>query len=489
MRCDIAIRQTAGLTALAAGWFLFACPAYAWTFPEHVRISQSAFRSLAGTSDTKEAHDAASPSLEAVRARWHAFRNGIDKSLRLCPESDDEALILRRDKDDDVACVPLQALPALAGDHACTPAELGKDLGAAGGEWVLDVLDVAQDTANDLREVAHDEGECSAACVAGCRKKVGDSEETECESSCWHDCEEKANRDAIRRQMHVDMQSADSSYVPRAVRDYSHFQAVRRGPLLGAAGLENYLRAALKHGVEANATAAYVNYHVAAVRLALRARRHSAELTGYYTWALLTEAFALHFLEDLFSAGHIVGHWGSKAVRQGTHDYYCSNGVQATRWTADGKMAPENPKPPLFVARGDAFLRDDDIPSIADAVQTSMLQVVDAATASDAEAAKFYAEFGSGDVSPNVNSCTETVVRGGLSGFGTSSLIKQVLQDEPVPATRDPEMMRVSAENGIFIGAAATIQAARVQLEPVWNSKSWRASGWGTAQRALSTTR
>jgi hypothetical protein len=37
--------------------------------------------------------------------------------------------------------------------------------------------------------------------------------------------------------------------------------------------------------------------------------------------AFADEAFALHFLEDSFAAGHVAGNWGSTAGK-GTHAYY-----------------------------------------------------------------------------------------------------------------------------------------------------------------------
>jgi hypothetical protein len=42
---------------------------------------------------------------------------------------------------------------------------------------------------------------------------------------------------------------------------------------------------------------------------------------------LFDEAFALHFLEDAFAAGHVAGAWGDSSQRQGTHDFYNAAGV------------------------------------------------------------------------------------------------------------------------------------------------------------------
>jgi hypothetical protein len=67
---------------------------------------------------------------------------------------------------------------------------------------------------------------------------------------------------------------------------------------------------------------------------------------------LATESFALHFLEDSFSAGHFVGlhvgNAGSLAERAGTHDYYCEHGLDARTW--DRGLS--------YAAHGDGFLGD-----------------------------------------------------------------------------------------------------------------------------------
>ena len=49
---------------------------------------------------------------------------------------------------------------------------------------------------------------------------------------------------------------------------------------------------------------------------------------------LADEAFALHFMEDVFAAGHVAGTWGDVSQRKGTHDYYNESGLEVRTWQA-----------------------------------------------------------------------------------------------------------------------------------------------------------
>jgi hypothetical protein len=84
---------------------------------------------------------------------------------------------------------------------------------------------------------------------------------------------------------------------------------------------------------------------------------------------LADEAFALHFLQDSFAAGHFVGTWGNAAVRKGTHDYYNEHGLEAVSW--------DNQR---FVTLGDANMRPGDADHAAAAVRESLAQLASART-------------------------------------------------------------------------------------------------------------
>jgi hypothetical protein len=86
---------------------------------------------------------------------------------------------------------------------------------------------------------------------------------------------------------------------------------------------------------------------------------------------LADEAFALHFLEDTFAAGHVAGAWGDTSQRKGTHDYYNAAGLEAFLWNGSSSS---------IVLMGDAHMRQQDAERAATAIRTSLAQVVDVAS-------------------------------------------------------------------------------------------------------------
>jgi hypothetical protein len=80
--------------------------------------------------------------------------------------------------------------------------------------------------------------------------------------------------------------------------------------------------------------------------------------------ALFDEAFALHFLEDVFASGHVAGTWGDAAQRKGTHDFYNQNGLETFTWGGSNTSV---------VLMGDAHMRPEDAKIAADAVRDSPL--------------------------------------------------------------------------------------------------------------------
>jgi hypothetical protein len=378
----------AGLTAAGS--------ARAWVFSEHTSITRRAVELLE-----------ADPSTSAT---WHAVLPSIQGALGICERAAG-------------ACIAFEHLPSLAGDHSCTPLDLGqlaRANRAAKYSWVPDVLAVAADTDRQLTQ-AKDDG---------------------------------VLREEVRRQMHIDMQGADAHYLQRALLDYSHFQLARETDQLGMDGLTAYLGTALAPTQKSNATAAYTNYHVVALRLALAASRDPAQGQRFLARAIAAEAFALHFLEDSFSTGHFVGHWGSDAVRLGTHDFYARAGLEATRWSDATRT---------FLAHGDAFLSDAEREVAASAVKASLAQVLSAATGRGADVvASFDGVYGF----EAFDSCQSEQVAPALGVAARSPWLLAVLRDEPAPSPRRPEVARVHAEKGVFLGVAASTQAAAVLHEP-----------------------
>ncbi|MCU0682233.1 MAG: hypothetical protein MUF34_08260 [Polyangiaceae bacterium] len=449
--------------------------ARAWVLPEHTQITAHA---LASMRHDGRMTPAMGEALERVRVVLDlADHDGV----RVEPGC-------RRGAPDlpgggRAHCPSLAYLPALAGDHSCRPAQLEAFLlEPTSRRWLEDVVRVGDITWNELAHATSDEA-----------------------------------RAQTRRGMHVDLQRADEDYVARAAVDYAHFELAREaGPLT----LSNYLALAFAPAQQANATAAYANYHTAALRLADEARRAvGAARDARLVRALLAEAFALHFLEDSFAAGHFTGHWGSDSARVGTHDYYSGFGAEATTWaTLDRRaladalgLAPAGGAPPdvpyspprpgaaaltaapppaltaaapataskpaplaawaaagpgearfgaaPYRARGDAFLGDVDLRRTSAAVAKSLTQVLRAAT--EAEAARALLEPLEGALGAEAyDACTSVSVPPGLQHLVEARPLRHVLADLPVPAPREPAPPRARVEKGAFVGVAGAFEGA-----------------------------
>jgi hypothetical protein len=264
--------------------------------------------------------------------------------------------------------------------------------------------------------------------------------------------------------MHVDLQGVDSDYLARAIIDYAHFQLAREA---GPIDFRYYLAFALASGQRANATATYANFHLAALRLASAGQRAAdADVKkAYFTRAVLAEAFAAHFLEDAFSAGHITGHWGSHSIRLGTHDAYCDDGVEGQPWLGVLPKPDAQLRFPPYHVRGDAFMSDVDLAHVSRAVSRSLLQVLEAGV--DSAAGEKLAATNGAMGTDAYDSCTSTVVAGGLSSLVDSDTFQEVLAETPIPAPREPPLPRVRAEKGMFIGPAVTVEAGYATVVPI----------------------
>src|SRR6185312_6798098 len=132
---------------------------------------------------------------------------------------------------------------------------------------------------------------------------------------------------------------------------------------------EAYARMALASTSEVNAMGTYVWYHLRALdraRSVARGAVPAAQRADAVRAALADEAFALHFLEDSFAAGHIAGNWGKTTMRKGTHDFYSERGLDLVTWNGEH-----------FIGRGDAYMKDADADRAANAVRDSLAQLLD----------------------------------------------------------------------------------------------------------------
>lgn len=394
-------------TGGAAGALLLtASSAAAWTPPEHTLITKAALTRLLEDAGTK---------VPLERAWWHVVSGAPRPIAWPCEKVDDDV---------SPACVSFADLPSLAADHSCAPSDLLAILQR--DTWVYDVLARSRAT--------------------GAKLAKPDTPASE--------------RLNLRKMMHRDLQIDDPQYLTRAESVPAHFQAAREQLRWGdrVPTLESYLRQVLENGQITNATGLYVNFHAAAISLAAHARHvcqagESAECSSYATSMLMAEAFALHFLEDSFAAGHFVGQWGeSRALRMGTHDYYSDHWLEARTW-----------KNETYVAHGDAFFGDADLGHAAPAVTASLRQVIlafDGRSPLPFDAVASDDEWGQLQRAPSLSdfdTCKETTSPMGLASLATSRTLAEVLEQEPMPTPRNPEIPRFRAELGPFLGFSGAL--------------------------------
>ncbi|MCA9629102.1 MAG: hypothetical protein KC766_15585, partial [Myxococcales bacterium] len=280
-------------------------PARAWLLHEHTRITREAVAGL-------------SPSDRASLERW--WKTGrLGLGSRSCPSLAQGSALPTLAQGE--LCVDFAVLPALAADHSCSTADLRRSIAS---EWLTDVLSIAGRT-----EVA--------IAAANADDDPGDV------IDAW-------------RTQHIELRMADRKYLSRAQVNTAHFQPPRE---IGETLATYFARV---HGAP-NAIGLYAYFHQAALDAASEAHACKTDACrGRQTaMAFNLEAFALHFLEDSFSAGHVVATSGGDAERMGTHDHYCEHGLTVTTWGGED-----------YIAHGDAFLQDEDLRRASGAVKTSL---------------------------------------------------------------------------------------------------------------------
>jgi hypothetical protein len=368
-----------------AWWLVSTClvvstNAHAWIAHEHVRVTETGVQEL-----TVAEH-------ETLSALWRGL--GAESASQFCSD----AVRATFGADGAPTCVTFTMLPALAADHSCSPSELGTLIDHE--RWILQVLRVATKTEQDINRASNERQQVDA----------------------WN-------------AMHLALERIDLEYTSRALANDAHFLLTRR-----TADLVTYLRSALVQSQQPNSAAMYALYHLAAIGAARRyassrdptARAASARET------LLSEAFALHFLQDSFAAGHLVGIWGDKGTKKGTHDFYSSHGLDVFTWN---KIS--------YSAHGDAFMKPVDQERTGRAVRDSLVDVLAAAggAASEPGAVENLPQAFTYDV------CRATSVGVALPESGVTRYVAPVWLDTPMPSSpRDQTPpVRQRAEIGPFV--------------------------------------
>jgi hypothetical protein len=361
-------------------------PAFAWVFPEHRDITVLAVERL-------------NPEQQALlQALWLEARVGHES--RLCEKVIDTAKGL------NPTCLDYAAWPAIAGDHSCSARDMLSS--ALYAPWILGVARVSSQLKVRLAAAKRRDQRVNA---------VRDSD--------------------------IALQRTDPDYATRASSNNAHFLLARPDVAMETLA---YARLAFGADAELNALATYLWYHLRALTTAIRLSRGGlapeARAQGLRD-ALADEAFALHFLEDTFAAGHVAGNWGNTAVRKGTHDYYNEHGVSLVTWSGHP-----------FVAMGDAHMRSEDAERAATAVHDSLAQLLDAL---------------SGKVIVSVPDNPEPTAPEALdickakrfpAAAGTDDdirAIRPILVQTPVPALAagKGELPRFRAELGPFVGLSS----------------------------------
>ena len=381
--------------------------ALAWVYSEHRDITVLAVQQL-------------EPAQRALLEKlWSEARAGHE--ARLCAQLADTT------QGPNPTCIDYAAWPAIGGDHSCSARDMLSNV--LDTPWILDVARISAQLKRRLAGATRRDQRINA---------VRDSD--------------------------IALQRADLDYATRAGSNNVHFLLARPDVAIEP---EAYARLALGPGAELNAMGAYVWYHLRALAQAARLARGDlapAVRAQVALAALADEAFALHFLEDSFAAGH-GWHVGRRGCTQGTHDYYNERGVEVVTWA--GRR---------FVAQGDAYMGPQDAERAATAVRDSLAQLIgalDGKVDTDAAADAFE------ETEPDAfDVCQQSHFPAAAGTVADIRALVPIIEQTPVPALGpgSGELPRFHAELGPFVGVSAAARGATL------------AGGFGSTQTGASTT-
>jgi hypothetical protein len=361
---------------------------YAWVYPEHRQIALIAIQKL-------------NPEERALLDKlWaEANKNYLNRLTVSVIEPDQGVKPTKLD---------YASWTAISGDHSCSPELMLNTV--LHTDWILKVADIAAQLKIDLANA-----------------------------------KDRSHQINAIRNSDIRLQRADAEYATRAGSNNVHFLLAR--PKVDT-DLKDYLTACLSSGSPLNALGAYSWFHLSAL---LKAGRYANEKlspdekSALMLSALADEAFALHFLEDVYASGHIAGTWGDASVRKGTHDYYNEKGLEVATW--DGKR---------MVLRGDAFMRPEDAEVAANNVKLSLEQLIDAASG------KIQIDYKSDAIASinkpdSLNVCVNNAMPSRDKSNGKYLLA--ILANTPVPGLSNGlgELPRFRSEMGTFIGISSSL--------------------------------
>lgn len=324
---------------LALVMWMVSAPAFAWVYPEHRDIAVKAVEGL-------------DPARRAIfDGLWREARLMHDK--RLCERGVESTQGVAP------ACIDWAALTAIAGDHSCSSQDLTGTV--LDSNWILSVADVAAQLKLDLSRI---DVLPPVEQVPGGKDPILDLKRRMQTQAAT------AERQNALRNADLRLQRADPQYATRAGSNNAHFLLPR--PRTNTTGAE-YGVLTMRMGSEISAVGVYAWYHLSAMQKATRLGHEKlgpAEREALARAMLFDEAFGLHFLEDVFSAGHVSGTWGDTAQRKGTHDYYNGAGLEVFAWKGSSDS---------MLLMGDAHMQPEDAERASASVRISIEQLLDAA--------------------------------------------------------------------------------------------------------------
>ena len=356
-----------------------------WVYPEHREITVIAIRQL--PADQRKI-------LEDI---WAQIRIGHEDRLSVSIIDPGHSL--------NSKFIDLASWPAIAGDHSCSPKEMTDIILYT--DWIIQVDHIADRLRNDLNKAKRRDQTINAI-----------------------------------RNSDIRLQRTDLDYATRAGSNNVHFLLERAAV---DESMEEYFIRCLREGAPLNALAAYSYYHTKALERVAQSKlpdldreQRSAILLA----ALANEAFALHFIQDVYAAGHVAGTWGDAAQRKGTHDHYNESGLEVETWDND----------PL-VLTGDAYMRPEDALVAARAVRKSLEQFL----AVMEDSSEVLMSANEEEIIPDpFNVCTNNNVPDIDFKY---EMLREVLMGTPKPRLSEGlgQLDRFRAELGPFFGVSSSV--------------------------------
>lgn len=358
-----------------------------WVYPEHREITALAINNLdPGHRRTLE-------------YMWAQVRIGYENRLSVS--------VVDPEHGANPEVLDLASWPAIAGDHSCSPKQMTDII--LSSDWILNVDQIAIRLRKDLDRAKRPDQVINAI-----------------------------------RNSDIRLQRADLDYATRAGSNNVHFLLEREAVNEGA---EEYFLRCLKEGAPLNALGVYAYFHLKALEKVGQSKIPGItqeERSAIFLAALANEAFALHFIEDVYAAGHVAGTWGNAAQRKGTHDHYNEAGLEAETWDEQS-----------MILTGDAYMRPEDAMVAANAVQKSLAQLC---LAMMEESTVSPAPISDPEISPDTfDVCANNDMP--QMEFN-QEVLSGVLRGTPKPGLSEGlgQLNRFRAELGPFIGIASSLE-------------------------------